>query len=176
MFNKLRKTKKVKQRAKEQNPRPNRGVGPTLISPDTVIEGSIASNGEIQISGTIRGDVRASAIVIDAEGTVHGELFAEEIVVRGRVFGPISGKNVHVRAGAHVEGEISHDRISVESGAFIAGNVQHTGEGAGHPGARASALAGGDFGQVEDLRAYSMNEHEAFTPAAPGESRIKSVG
>src|SRR5262245_20961887 len=39
---------------------------PTTISSEVIIEGHLVTNGEIQIDGTINGDVRARVCVVDA--------------------------------------------------------------------------------------------------------------
>jgi len=49
---------------------------------------------------------------------------AEEVVVRGRIIGPIHAIHVHIYAGAHVEGDISHETISIENGAYMHGSVR----------------------------------------------------
>ncbi len=98
-------------------------VGPSILTSEVVIEGKVMTAGELQIDGTIHGDVRAGALVVDARGIVHGEVIAEEVVVRGRIIGPIRGIHVHIFSGAHVEGDVIHETISIENGAFVEGNI-----------------------------------------------------
>ncbi|WP_342642474.1 bactofilin family protein [Rhodoligotrophos ferricapiens] len=101
-----------------------RRAGPSIITTDVVIEGKLITGGELQIDGTIHGDVRAASVVVDSQGAVHGEVVAEEIVVRGRIIGPLHAIHVHIFAGAHVEGDITHETISIENGAFVQGNMR----------------------------------------------------
>ncbi len=103
-------------------------VGPSIIGADVVIQGNIVTGGELQIDGTIQGDVRATAIVVGPQGTVHGEVAGEEIYLRGRVIGPIRGSRVQVFAGAHVDGDIIHDSLAVETGAFCQGTIRRSDE------------------------------------------------
>ncbi len=65
--------------------------GPSIITGEVVIEGHLLSAGELQIDGEINGDVRARAVVIDVNGIVHGQVAAEDVIVRGRIIGPIRG-------------------------------------------------------------------------------------
>jgi cytoskeletal protein CcmA (bactofilin family) len=104
----------------------NRSAGPSIITEDVVIEGSLISGGELQIDGTVNGDVRAHAIVIDSQGVVHGEVIAEEVLVRGRIIGPIRGIHVHVYAGGHVQGDVINETISVDNGAYIDGTIRRS--------------------------------------------------
>lgn len=98
-------------------------TGPSIITDEVVIDGNLITGGELQIDGTVNGDVRARAAVIDANGIIHGEVAAEEVVVRGRIIGLIRGINVHIFAGGHVQGDIINESISIENGAFIDGKI-----------------------------------------------------
>ncbi|MGI9413620.1 MAG: bactofilin family protein [Hyphomicrobiales bacterium] len=101
-------------------------VGPSIIGSDVVIQGNLVTAGDLQIDGTIQGDVRATAVVVGPQGAIHGELAAEEVVVRGRVIGPIRGTRVRVFSGAHVDGDIVHDSLAVETGAFCQGSIRRS--------------------------------------------------
>lgn len=96
---------------------------PTHIGPDTVIDGTISSDGEVLIDGTLRGFVKASACVVAVNGVVEGEVNADEIIILGRVYGPIHGRHVHLQAGAAVEGDITCDTIAIDNGARLSGAV-----------------------------------------------------
>jgi cytoskeletal protein CcmA (bactofilin family) len=57
---------------------------------------------------------------------VHGEIFAEDVTVRGKVIGRIRARKVLLAATSHVEGDILHEAFAVESGAFFEGNIRHS--------------------------------------------------
>lgn len=101
-------------------------VGPSIIGTDAVIQGNLVTSGDLQVDGTIQGDVRATAVVVGPQGAIHGELSAEEVAVRGRVIGPIRGLRVRVFSGAHVDGDIVHDSLAVETGAFCQGSIRRS--------------------------------------------------
>lgn len=103
-------------------------LAPSIIGADVVIQGNIVTGGELQVEGTIQGDVRAAAIVVGPQGSVHGEIAGEDVVIRGRVIGPIRGIRVQVFASAHVDGDIVHDSLAVETGAFCQGNIRRSEE------------------------------------------------
>lgn len=102
----------------------SRSSGPSLLSLDLVIDGSVSTAGELQIDGTINGTVRARAIVIDANGVVYGDITAEEVIVRGRVIGPIRALHIHIYAGAHIEGDVINQTLSIENGAHVDGKIR----------------------------------------------------
>ena len=137
----FRKTKKTGEsepvRMEQQTPPPQRqdvpeprqdttATGPSVLTPDAVLEGNLSTEGELHIDGTVHGSVQASVIVIGAQGAVHGHVVGEEVYIRGRVIGPICGVNVTIVAGGHVEGDILNQTIAIETGAYIDGKIRRT--------------------------------------------------
>ena len=98
--------------------------GPSLLSMDLVIDGSVSTAGELQVDGTINGSVRARAVVVDANGVVYGDITAEEVIVRGRVIGPIRALHIHIFSGAHIEGDVINQTLSIENGAHVDGKIR----------------------------------------------------
>ena len=111
------------------------GSAPSIISSDLVVKGTLNSSGDIQIDGVVEGDVRSVGLVIGEKAEIHGEIYAEDLTVRGKVIGRIRARKVQLAATSHVEGDILHEAFAVESGAFFEGNCRHSdnplGEGLG---------------------------------------------
>ena len=84
----------------------------------------MASSGDIQIEGTIEGDVRAHLLTVGESATIRGEVIADDVVVNGRVIGRVRGLKVRLTSSAKVEGDIVHKTIAIESGAHFEGSVQ----------------------------------------------------
>src|SRR5476651_2554422 len=78
--------------------RPQRATAPSIISADLVVTGTLVSNGDIQIDGIVEGDVRSVGLVIGEKAEIHGEIFAEDVTVRGKVMGRIRAKKVLLAA------------------------------------------------------------------------------
>ena len=93
----------------------------SLLSESLTIEGNLESEGEVQLDGVIRGDVRVAKLTIGETGHVEGQVFCETIEVRGRVIGSISSKQVRLYGTAYVDGDITHEQLAIESGAFFQG-------------------------------------------------------
>jgi cytoskeletal protein CcmA (bactofilin family) len=102
------------------------GTAPSIISADLTVTGTLVSSGDIQIDGVVDGDVRSVGLVIGEKAEIHGEIFAEELTVRGRVMGRIRARKVQLAATSHVEGDILHEAFAVEAGAFFEGNCRHS--------------------------------------------------
>ena len=103
-----------------------RSSAPSIISADLVVKGALTSTGDIQIDGYVEGDVHSVGLVIGEKAEIHGEIFAEDLTVRGKVMGRIRARKVQLAATSHVEGDILHEAFAVESGAFFEGNCRHS--------------------------------------------------
>ena len=102
-------------------PRPARGA--SVLSSDLVFEGNISGSGELQIDGSIKGDVRVGRLVVGETGAVEGSVQADAVEVRGRVVGSVTGKQVRLLGTAYVDGDINHEQLAIEVGAYFQGRV-----------------------------------------------------
>ncbi|HEX5379211.1 MAG TPA: polymer-forming cytoskeletal protein [Phenylobacterium sp.] len=93
----------------------------SLLSDSLTIEGNLASDGEVQVDGVIRGDVRVAKLTVGETGHIEGQVFSEVIEVRGRVIGAITAKQVRLYSTGYVDGDITHEQLSIEAGAFFQG-------------------------------------------------------
>ena len=96
----------------------------STLSSDLVITGNIKTTGDIQIEGTVEGDIFAHLLTVGEGATVKGECVADDVVVNGRVIGRVRGLKVRLTSSARVEGDIVHKTIAIESGAHFEGSVQ----------------------------------------------------
>lgn len=96
----------------------------SVLSSDLTIVGNIKTTGDIQIEGTVEGDIRAHLLTVGESATIRGEIVGDDIVVNGRVVGRVRGLKVRLTSTARVEGDIIHKTIAIESGAHFEGSVQ----------------------------------------------------
>lgn len=101
-------------------------AAPSIVSADVVVTGNISSGGDIQIDGTVEGDISSTSLTIGDKATINGEIIAEDVVVRGRVIGSIRARRVQLCSTSHVEGNILHEALAVETGAYFEGNCRHS--------------------------------------------------
>lgn len=105
-------------------PTPKGKAQPSVLSADLTITGNLRTSGDIQIEGTVEGDIRAHLLTVGETATIRGEIVADDIVVNGRVVGRVRGLKVRLTSTARVEGDIIHKTIAIESGAHFEGSVQ----------------------------------------------------
>jgi len=144
-------------KTKTYNPPPSSGSGdgapaaptypakpkpsPSLLSNDLTIKGNVITSGDIQIEGTIEGDVRAHLLTVGESATIKGEISADDVVVNGHVVGRLRGLKVRLTATARVEGDIVHKTIAIESGAHFEGSVQRNEDPLGDSRSQAPAAS-----------------------------------
>jgi cytoskeletal protein CcmA (bactofilin family) len=93
----------------------------SLISSDITIEGGITGDGELQIDGVVRGDVRVGRLTIGETGHIEGSIYAEVVEVRGRIVGAVTAKQVRLYGTSYIDGDITHEQLAMETGAFFQG-------------------------------------------------------
>nr|WP_283258300.1 polymer-forming cytoskeletal protein [Pseudomonas sp. GX19020] len=96
----------------------------SVLSSDLTVVGNLRTSGDIQVEGTVEGDIRAHLLTVGESATIRGEIVADDIVVNGRVIGRVRGLKVRLTSTARVEGDIIHKTIAIESGAHFEGSVQ----------------------------------------------------
>ena len=96
----------------------------SVLSSDLHVTGNLKTTGDIQVEGTIEGDIRAHLLTVGEGATIKGEVIADDVVVNGRIVGRVRGLKVRLTSTARVEGDIIHKTIAIESGAHFEGSVQ----------------------------------------------------
>lgn len=94
---------------------------PSIISEGFTFEGTITSDGVLNIAGTVRGKITAKSVLIDSTGQVDGELNSEQLVIKGQLKGDVNCEDLNVGPIAHVDGNISYKYIHIQRGGKVAG-------------------------------------------------------
>jgi cytoskeletal protein CcmA (bactofilin family) len=96
-------------------------VACSLIAENVSLRGDVATDGDVQLDGTLKGDLRVRELTIGENGAVEGHIEAEAVEVRGRVVGTVTAKSVRLFATARVEGDVTHAQLAIEPGAHFEG-------------------------------------------------------
>ena len=105
----------------ESTNRQNVLTKPSIISEGFMFEGTITSDGVLNIAGTVRGKITAKSVLIDSSGQVDGELNSEQLVIKGQLKGDVNCDDLNVGPLARVDGNISYKYIHIQRGGRVAG-------------------------------------------------------
>lgn len=95
----------------------------SVLAQGASVHGNIDCDGEMLIEGVVHGSVRAVRLTIGIDGTIEGEVSADEVTVRGTMKGPIHARHIHLTSGAMVEGDLTTTTIAIDTGAQLSGAV-----------------------------------------------------
>ena len=111
---------------------------PSLLGKEIKILGKISSTGALQLDGVLEGEIKASKLVIEKSAKVVGSVTSEDLVIKGRIIGPVFGKKVRFGASARVEGDTFHETIAIEDGAYYEGSIRRHSNVSGTPNTAAN--------------------------------------
>lgn len=97
---------------------------PTIIGADFRVKGDISCEGDIQLEGTVDGNIKSLRLTVGPSGAVHGDVNSESVRVQGKIVGTIRAKSVELAGTGHVTGDILHEALTVENGAFLNGHCR----------------------------------------------------
>ena len=97
----------------------------TVIGEDCAIKGTIHSQRSIRIEGTFEGDINSQGeIFVSETAKVNATLFAKHIIIAGEVIGNIEAvKSLQILKSGKVFGDISGDQLHIEEGGVYKGKV-----------------------------------------------------
>lgn len=98
-----------------------RSASPSIISADLRIVGDMISTGDIQVDGTVEGDIQSRSVTIGESAQVHGSIAGDTVRICGSVNGQIKGQTVTLDKTARVQGDILHASLAIEPGAYLEG-------------------------------------------------------
>ena len=98
----------------------NSGTGSgTVVASESTVEGRITSPNLITVAGFVKGELNASEIVIEREGTVKGSIFAEHLIIIGNFEGEVSSNKITIASSGSVKGKLSYKRVAIDDGALL---------------------------------------------------------
>jgi cytoskeletal protein CcmA (bactofilin family) len=99
---------------------------PSIIGGNVLINGNLASAGEIFVEGQVEGNIRGVNVTIGDSAIVKGEIIAERVSVHGQLYGTIRAQHIMLGPKSHVEANMVQETFAIEAGAFFQGNCHHS--------------------------------------------------
>lgn len=94
---------------------------PSIVSADMSIKGDMSSVGDLQVEGTVEGDIHVTKLVIAEGGRVIGDITARDIRICGTLKGSVRGTSITLTASARVTGDLHHELLTIETGGQLEG-------------------------------------------------------
>ena len=87
---------------------------------ETIVEGSIETNSDIRIDGSLKGKLNCKGkVIIGTNGMVDGEIICNNAVIEGVFKGTIKVSELMiVQESAKIEGDVFTEKLQVEPGAI----------------------------------------------------------
>ncbi len=104
---------------------PERPPPPSIISANLRIIGNLNTDGDVQIDGTVDGDVRSRLLTIGTTAVINGSIAADTVKIAGAANGEVTARVVQLSGTAHVVGDINHQTLSIDAGAYVQGLCRH---------------------------------------------------
>ena len=103
---------------------PIKTVDATVISASSSVDGSIETEGNLIVSGSIKGNIRCNSLEILGDGRVDAIVETQDASVAGNFTGEITcnGKLIILNTGKMI-GKISYGTLSIESGGVLCGTL-----------------------------------------------------
>jgi cytoskeletal protein CcmA (bactofilin family) len=111
----------VEQAAAGLEPTTKAGTGSCIGSGMSIVC-NIECNGPAQVFGRIKGELRASDLLIGDGAQVEGGVIAQDVTVCGGVKGTIRAVRVKLQDGGAVEGDIFHRSLSIDENSQFEGS------------------------------------------------------
>ena len=144
------------------------GTGLSTLSADLTFEGNVSGAGDLQVDGTVKGDLRVGRLIVGETGAVEGNVSADYVEVRGRIVGGVNGKQIKLLGTAYVDGDITHEQLSIDVGAYFQGRCIQ-----GRRDAAPSAGPAPTASTSSTAPAAAPSATQASTPAPSGEDTIQ---
>lgn len=105
--------------------KPARGGGaPSIISADLKVVGNLESNGDIQVDGTVQGDILSHTVTVTDGAHIEGSIVADTAHINGSVKGQIKAPKIVIAKSAKVVGDVVHETLTIEAGAHLEGQYR----------------------------------------------------
>ena len=122
---------------------------PSLISADLKVVGNLDSDGDLQIDGQVKGDIKSHSVTVGEGAIVTGSITADTLRISGSVDGTINGTTVTIAKSGKVKGDIVHQTLSIEAGATIEGQIRRLDSEKSNGGVKAVATGPSETGAAK---------------------------
>jgi cytoskeletal protein CcmA (bactofilin family) len=124
-----KKTEPVQNKA-NGGPTPSGGLALNSLVKGTFVEGTVSSESDIRIDGSIKGTLTCKAkVILGPTGVIEGEIKCVNAVIEGKFQGILYVEELlQIRETAEVTGDVYTNKLNVQPGANFNGAVKMASE------------------------------------------------
>jgi cytoskeletal protein CcmA (bactofilin family) len=147
----------------------------SVLADDLHIKGEITTSGDIELKGTIEGEVTCRTLLIAEDAKIEGKATAEKVVVRGTVDGQINGIRVTLSSSARVTGELVCKALSVDEEAYFDGTSQRVNDPLAVSQEK-SKSSSADLSKAANTNSSGTDKSESLKPGKASGDKLQPLG
>ncbi|MGP1395171.1 MAG: bactofilin family protein [Inquilinaceae bacterium] len=93
----------------------------SVISAGLKVVGNLESDDDLQVFGSVDGDIAGRTLTVAEGATVNGIVRAETVMISGSISGEVAASSVTVARSGQVTGDLHYHWLAVEKGAVVDG-------------------------------------------------------
>jgi cytoskeletal protein CcmA (bactofilin family) len=93
----------------------------TIIGKGLKLMGKVTAEGLVTVYGEMDGELQCDSLVLARKAQFRGAVTARQVLIDGKVEGPIHAESVVLKPRAHVVGDIHHQSLDIRKGAYFEG-------------------------------------------------------
>ncbi len=147
----------------------------SVLADDLHIKGEITTSGDIELKGTIEGEVTCRTLLIAEDAKIEGKATAEKVVVRGTVDGQINGIRVTLSSSARVTGELVCKALSVDEEAYFDGTSQRVNDPLAVSQEKSKSVSA-DLSKAANTNSSGTGKSESLKPGKASGDKLQPLG
>ncbi|AQQ58751.1 MAG: polymer-forming cytoskeletal protein [Helicobacter sp.] len=106
---------------KQSNGKETTGGAATIIAVNTKFKGEIHTDCHFHTDGEFEGVIHSkNTVMVGKTGIIIGDVFAQKVIVSGKITGNVEAKAIEILANGRLEGTITSDELVIEKkGMFL---------------------------------------------------------
>ena len=101
------------------------GAGMSIIGCGITVTGNIEASVDLQLLGTVHGDVKCATLIMAEGSLIHGSIHAERVRISGTVEGSVKTQDLAVESMARINGNVTYSRIRIANGGIVDGKMSY---------------------------------------------------
>lgn len=112
---------------KQSNGKEREGGAATIIAANTRFKGEINTDCHFHTDGEFDGIIHSkNTVMVGKSGVITGDIFAQKVIISGKVTGNVEAKAIEILANGRLEGTITADELVIERKGMFLGQSKNS--------------------------------------------------